>query len=264
MSTGPSLPPPSGAGSAPASLRGYPTMIRRVCVADREYALLGPANYDHLTDDPAVAARFERDEYMPYWADLWPGALMLADFIAAWPPVPAGMAPPTALELGCGLGLVGLVAAARGWRVIASDYDADAIAFAEYNAALNGLPAPMARLFDWRRTYDDIRVDCILAADVLYETRNLVPIADFLREHLRGGTPACGKTVTSSLAGRADGVDVSSSFALVADPDRSTADAFDSIARHSGLSVEISRVPASNLPGRPRSGRIFKLRRKPA
>ncbi len=65
--------------------RGYPVLERRIEIAGRAYTLLGPANYDALPDDPRVIARFERDEYMPYWADLWPGTLLLAEHVAGWP-----------------------------------------------------------------------------------------------------------------------------------------------------------------------------------
>ena len=82
----------------------------------------------------------------------------------------------TALELGCGLGLVGLVAAGLGWRVVVSDYDEDALAFALENARRAGVVVE-TRVVDWRRSYPELRVGRILGADVLYEARNLEPVA---------------------------------------------------------------------------------------
>jgi 2-polyprenyl-3-methyl-5-hydroxy-6-metoxy-1,4-benzoquinol methylase len=168
---------------------------------------------------------------------LWPAALVLAEVVAGWP-VADVADPPSVLELGCGLGLVGLVAASRGYRVTISDYDEDALAFAQANAAINHLPPPAARIIDWRQTYADLRPDRILAADVLYEARNLQPIAEFVRRHLQ-----------------ADG------FALVSDANRSTADAFERTARTSGLAVTVA--PAEGLPdeqGIPIHARIYHLR----
>ncbi len=234
--------PSAAAGAAPVAKRapsevaGYPVMVRPVAVGGHRLELLGPANFAALIDEPRVAARFAQDEYMPYWADLWPGALMLAAEVASWSR--ADVEPPTVLELGCGLGLAGLVAAARGWHVILSDYDDDALAFALASAAHNGLPGPRTRFVDWRETYSDLRPDVILAADVLYETRNLVPIADFVRRHLR----------TSPT-----------SRALVADPNRSTAEAFDGIARHSGLNVRTRASECVDGRGQCVAGRIFEL-----
>lgn len=215
-------------------------MVRRVEIAGREISLCGPANYNDLPDDERVARRFAIDEYMPYWADLWPGAVMLAEEVARWPSPSADDAVGRVLDLGCGLGLVGLVAAQRGFQVTCADYDEDALSFVKLSARLNGYPAPETRLVDWRERYADARWDRILAADLLYETRNLAPIVDFIAAHLSD-----------------DGQ------ALLSDPNRSTAEAFESIARHSGFRVDvlprITDVPW--LPAKRVPGRIFVLRR---
>ncbi|RMF85279.1 MAG: methyltransferase domain-containing protein, partial [Planctomycetota bacterium] len=155
---------------------GYPLRERVFVVCGKTYRLIGPANYESLVDDPRVVRRFEQDEFMPYWAEFWPASLVLAERVGAWPT--AGDDAPRVLELGCGLGLVSLVAAARGYRVVASDYEPDALAFVEENARRNTLPAPELRFVDWRRTYPDLRVERIVASDVLYETRCLRPVAE--------------------------------------------------------------------------------------
>lgn len=127
---------------------GYPVRYETVRVGGRAFELLLPANADALLDDPGVRTRFEQDEYMPYWATLWPGALLLADVVAAWAVVGDPSAVPHVLELGCGVGLVGLVAASRGYRVTLSDYDEDALAFAAENARRNQIPIEALRLID--------------------------------------------------------------------------------------------------------------------
>jgi predicted nicotinamide N-methyase len=84
-----------------------------VLLEGHTFQMLRPGEPDRLLDNPAVVQAFERDEYMPYWADLWPAARMLAKVILreTWP---AGL---EALELGCGLGLPGIAALAKGLRV---------------------------------------------------------------------------------------------------------------------------------------------------
>jgi predicted nicotinamide N-methyase len=215
--------------------RGYPLRRERPTVGARAYELLMPADSNELLDDPRLPARFAQDEYLPYWAALWPAALLLADVVAGWPSVPPDAQPRLVLELGCGLGLVGLVAADRGYRVIMSDYDEDALAFAEANARGNGLSVETRRI-DWRRPYPELRADRILAADVLYEARSLEPVARFVAVHLAP-----------------DGL------ALLADANRSTADPFPSVAQACGLTVTTTAAQRSGLePGTVARGRLFK------
>ena len=79
------------AGDSVESFRGYPVEMHRSEVAGRVFELLIPVDYESLLDDPRVIARFEQDEYMPYWAQFWPAALLLADAVAAWGPAEAGI-----------------------------------------------------------------------------------------------------------------------------------------------------------------------------
>jgi predicted nicotinamide N-methyase len=140
-----------------------------VRVGEVELSLLRPASPDALLDEDA----FARDEFLPYWAELWPAATALA---VALPDV-AGL---RVVELGCGLGLPSLVAAARGADVTASDWAEDAVELLRENAARNGL-ALRAEVRDWREPWPE-RFDVAIAADVLYEHRNVEPLLERLRE----------------------------------------------------------------------------------
>jgi predicted nicotinamide N-methyase len=84
------------------------------------------------------------------------------------------------LELGCGLGLPSLVAAARGAEVTAVDWAVGAVDLLRRNAARNGL-ALGCEVHDWRRPLAGT-FDLALAADVLYERRNVEPVLARLRE----------------------------------------------------------------------------------
>jgi len=138
-------------------------------VGEVELSLLRPVSPDALLDEDA----FARDEFLPYWAELWPAATALA---VALPDV-AGL---RVVELGCGLGLPSLVSAARGADVTASDWAEDAIELLRENAARNGF-ALRAEVRDWREPWPE-RFDVVLAADVLYERRNVEPLLERLRE----------------------------------------------------------------------------------
>jgi predicted nicotinamide N-methyase len=108
---------------------------------------------------------FDRDERLPYWADLWPSAIALARVLPALAPTPG-----RALELGCGLGLVTIAALRTGHAVLSTDYYADALLFTRRNARSAAGREPDTRLVDWRAWPADMgRFDLIVASDVLYE-----------------------------------------------------------------------------------------------
>ncbi|HET7137038.1 MAG TPA: methyltransferase domain-containing protein [Gaiellaceae bacterium] len=140
-----------------------------VVVHGVELRLERPASPEALIDE----AEFERDEFLPYWAELWPAATALAEAL----PEVAGV---HVVELGCGLGVPSLVAAAKGASVTAIDWSEDAIALLRENAARNGLTL-RAETRDWREPWAE-RFDLALAADVLYERRNIEPVLERLRE----------------------------------------------------------------------------------
>ncbi len=222
------------------TIHGYPVRVRLFEIAGTTLELLGPDNYEELIDDPRVAERFARDEFLPYWAEFWPACLLLANEVARWPRASGPPAAHRVLELGCGLGLPSLVAASLGYSVIASDYDDDALAFVAASFARNGLAQPELRYLDWRCRYPDLVLDRIIAAEVLYEARSVEPIAQFLAAHLAP-----------------DG------FAQILDGNRRIADALPRAAEAAGLIVE--KTPQTlNQPGfeRPVEGRLFTLRRQ--
>jgi predicted nicotinamide N-methyase len=140
-----------------------------VRVGDIELRLRRPASPEALIDEEA----FARDEFLPYWAELWPAGTSLAE---ALPEV----ARLRVCELGCGLGVPSLVAAARGAEVTAIDWAPAAIELLRENAARNGI-ALRPEVRDWREPWDE-RFDLVLAADVLYERRNVEPLLACLCE----------------------------------------------------------------------------------
>ena len=132
-----------------------------------ELTLLRPTDPEALIDEEA----FADDEFLPYWAELWPAATALAEAL------PERLDGVSVVELGCGLGLPSLVAAARGADVTATDWAPDAIDLLRRNAARNGL-ALSAEVADWRSFAGSF--DLVLASDVLYEARNVEPLLELL------------------------------------------------------------------------------------
>ncbi len=160
-----------------------PLLREQVIVEDRTFILMRPSESDRLLDHPSVRSAFAADEYMPYWADLCPAARMLAKAILreTWP---AGQ---RALEVGCGLGLPGIAALAKGLHVTFSDYDATALRFAADNARANGLHSFATLQMDWRHPPENMQFPIILASDLIYEMRNVAPLVALIQKMLEPG-----------------------------------------------------------------------------
>jgi predicted nicotinamide N-methyase len=161
----------------------------------RELRLAHPRNADVLIDEAA----FDRDERLPYWADVWPSSRVLAEHV-----IRQKGAGRRALELGCGSGLVACALALAGYDVTATDYYDDALEFTRANVELNVGRRIRTRHVDWRNMPRDLgRYDVVVAADVLYEHTHGELVAD---------------AVNATLD--ADG------FALIADPGRLSLESF--------------------------------------
>ena len=66
---------------------------------------------------------FTEDERLPYWTELWPSSLVLADWLYQRRESLRGQ---PCLDLGCGIGLTALVAQWLGANVIGMDYEPEA------------------------------------------------------------------------------------------------------------------------------------------
>ena len=178
----------------------------RIPLGGIEVELLRPRSAEDLISEED----FERDERLPYWAELWPSARVLAARMLE----EAGGGR-SLLELGCGVGLVAMAAMRAGFDVLATDYYADALRFTRANAWRALGREPRTRLVDWRALPSDLgQYDLVIAADVLYER----PYAQLVSHVL---------TRTLAPGGRA----------IVADPGRVAVDAFIAACEADGMSV---------------------------
>lgn len=181
-------------------------------LAGRELVLVRPASADELIDEAA----FDEEEFLPYWAELWPSGVALAEAVGA-----LDLRSVRVLELGAGLGLPSLAAALRGANVLATDWAEDAVELLRLNAGRNRvwLRAERVRWDEPASIVQDAPWDLVLGADLLYERRN----ADRLLELL----PQLGADV------------------LLADPGRPFANGF--LERASVLWA-VETTPCSELP----------------
>jgi len=140
--------------------------------------------YDLLDRMIEQEGRMVRVERFPYWAEIWPASLALANWMCVNKlPIPRGWT----RELGCGLGLLGIVMAKLGWKIEASDYVEDALVFAAHNAQKNRVTdLHRVSYLDWSNPVGKV-CECLVASDVVYEKKNHVYLNRVLRTLLAPG-----------------------------------------------------------------------------
>src|SRR5262249_45116959 len=91
---------------------GYPTHQLRLQLGDVRIDLLTVKRLEDYVDTDALLRDPDAPE-PPYWAHLWTGSRALARLVAT----EIECTGKQAVEIGCGIGLVGIVAAVRGATV---------------------------------------------------------------------------------------------------------------------------------------------------
>src|SRR5215218_451481 len=122
--------------------------------------------------------------HLPYWAELWDSAIGMGRLLATRKA--ELLKQPSVLDLGCGMGLAGTVAAAFGARVLFADLEPPALLFAR----LNSLPFAdrvRTRRTDWRADRLGEHFNLIIGADILYERKQWEHLEPFWQAHLATG-----------------------------------------------------------------------------
>lgn len=165
----------------------YPVVTREVDIGGRSWSIAAVENQDLLLE----GVRTDHDvDYFPYGLLLWASAVGLAEHLAA---NPALVRYRRALEIGCGVGLAGIVATSLGATVMQTDYLPDAIRLARHNADQNGIAGIEMLQADWRDFPNLEPFEVVLGSDVLYE-RAMHPVLASLLERI---VAPCGRLILS-------------------------------------------------------------------
>ncbi len=158
-------------------------------ISGRRYEIVRPT--DASREKLFEAGRADPDKQMPYWAKVWPSGVALADVVVERADQVKGA---HILELGAGLGVTACAVVEAGGRLMTADYSALPLAICRLNALVNGGQAPRATCFNWRyppeveaaMAQPDFEggFPLILAADVLYEGRDAIPLLNVIERLL--------------------------------------------------------------------------------
>ncbi len=159
------------------------TEILTYTVAGRDWRLTRDGDLETLWAQMADVKNAE--DHIPYWADIWPASLALAEHISAQAP---GLREKHCLDVGCGLGLCALVGTQTGAHVTAFDSEYPALRFARLNARKNSQPQPLWLQMDWRGPALKPGIfDFIWGGDIVYEKRFFDPLEALFRNCLAPG-----------------------------------------------------------------------------
>lgn len=212
----------------------YSVRTRQVTVGDLHLPILTVADPDQVLYEMerGIASSGAGDDprWQPYWAEAWASAVVLGRWI-----VDRSLEGMRVLDLGCGVGMAGTVAAARGADVVMADAAPPSLLFARWNSWPWRTRVSTQRL-DWRNEkIAPPPFELILGADILYD-RNDWPYLDvFWQSHIATGGEV-----------------------RLVEPGRSISDGFAAEMCQRGWKVEES---ATELAGEPRKLRCYRLTR---
>lgn len=121
----------------------------------------------------------------PYWAQVWPAALGLCEFLADHL---SYIQDKRILELGAGLGLPSLFASRYAKEVIASDINPDAVELMRRSAQQNGIKNMQSRLLNWNHLPVSLHADVLLISDVNYDPVAFETLYAVLKKFAADGT----------------------------------------------------------------------------
>lgn len=228
-----------------------PFQVQFTRIADPEVVLEEAAREEDRLEKTSGIRKESRELHLPYWAELWDSALGLSTFLAEqWAHCGRGESAvarlarqaslgerPSSirvLDLGCGMGLTGTVAAKLGTSVLFADLEAPALLFARLNSLPFGRRCRSRRL-NWETDRLEEGFDLILGADIVYDRIQWTALEVFLQAHLAPGGAV-----------------------LIGEPGRSSGTEFEpwAIARGWKITHFVQELPARNKPIR-----LMELRR---
>lgn len=155
--------------------RKYRTESRDLMIHGRQFNFIVPENIDPFIDFENIVHDF------PLWAKIWEPAWILAEYIANAPSSRFNKI----LEIGSGIGVVGIVAASFGHNVTMTEYDENALQFASANAEINHCPEIKICRLDWHRPDLEDRFDTIIGSEVMFHERDCKPLLNLFRMYLK-------------------------------------------------------------------------------
>jgi len=152
---------------------------QKVSIGADEFEFWSLRDPEAMLDAATLEASHEELPWQPYWAQLWDASIGLCHELSD-----RDLNGCRILDLGCGLGATGAVAASRGARVVAADNAPPALKFVQLNC-WPWRERVSIQLLDWNCDQLAQRFDIILGADIIYDRTDIESLNRFWRNHLQ-------------------------------------------------------------------------------
>ncbi|UCG21968.1 MAG: methyltransferase [Deltaproteobacteria bacterium] len=160
--------------------KDYKTEVVPITVSGRSLRCLRLADLDEIILDQLDTGDLDGAE-LPFWGKIWEASILLAAYLVAQPVMPGRKI----LEIGTGLGVSGLFAAACGHDVTLSDHKKEIIRFIRANTLLNKLDNVPVINVDWAKPTSNQLYDWIVGSEVVYHRSTYDSLVQFLNQALK-------------------------------------------------------------------------------
>jgi predicted nicotinamide N-methyase len=155
--------------------RDYETEATEVVVNGKKFSILLPKYLYQFINPIDVFHDF------PLWAKIWKASWVLSAYLAEMP-VDGNR---RILEVGGGVGLVSIVAAAFGHQITMTEYNPDALNFARANACRNNCPELPIFKLDWHHSELSQQFEMIVASEITYKEEDFSPLIQLFKSSLK-------------------------------------------------------------------------------
>jgi len=155
----------------------YETDTKDLTIRGRSFHFFVARSLESFVDSQDIFNDF------PLWIKIWEASIILADYLAGLKVEPEKRF----LKIGCGLGLVGIVASAFGHHVTATEYNRDALNFAHANALLNKASNIEIKEMNWNKPHLKGSFDTIIGSEIIYKESDFPSILNVFRSYLKDG-----------------------------------------------------------------------------
>lgn len=153
----------------------YDTETRDIVIDGHKFQFLVPGSIERFVDPEDPLQNF------PLWVKIWQASVVLAQYLIRMPVEPQKRI----LEIGSGLGLVGIAAARAGHSVTMTDYNTDALNFARANAQMNNCSHLQVSRLDWVRPNLEGTFDYIVGSEIVYKDQDVEHLLKLFKKYLK-------------------------------------------------------------------------------